>query len=106
MKAFVYVDADKIGEVILEIIDESMGVIGGQLFSNENYEKYKYRIQQQCAKKSISNSTDFNYKIVLSDDTPIMAQGGIGVTDIENFDEKYIEIAGVNEVITNKFKKA
>ena len=50
MKAFIYIDADKIGEVILEIIDESMGVIGGQLFNNENYEKYKYRIQQQCAK--------------------------------------------------------
>lgn len=106
MNAFVYIDADKIGEVVLEIIDESMGVIGGQLFSNENYEKYKYRIQQQCEKKSISNLTDFNYKIVLSDDTPIMAQGGIGVTDIKNFDEKYIEVAGVNEVITNKLKTA
>lgn len=106
MKAFVYIDTENIGEVILEIIDESMGVIGGQFFSNGNYEKYKQLIRQQCKNKSISNSTDFNYKIVLSDNLPIIAQGGIGITDIENFDEKYIEIAGVNEDIINKTKKA
>ena len=40
MKAFLYIGNDKIGEVYFSIIDESMGCIGGDLITYDNYKKY------------------------------------------------------------------
>lgn len=37
MMGFLYIDDDKIGEVDFKVTDESMGGIGGNLISNENY---------------------------------------------------------------------
>ena len=48
MKGYLYIETNRIGEINLEIIDESMGVIGGILITNSNYEKYQTSIQQQC----------------------------------------------------------
>ncbi len=94
MKGFVCIDEDKIGEVIFSIIDESMGVIGGDLIKNDNYIKYQPYIQQHFEEKGISNIDNFNFRIFINDDIELKPAGGIGVTDSSDFDEIYVESAG------------
>ncbi len=104
MKAHLYIDNDKIGEVFFSIIDESMAGIGGQLIESDNYQKYKRLIQQHCEKKGISNIDDLGYRIILSDNSEVKAEGGIGITDFEECDEIYVESAGLDEVTLNKMR--
>lgn len=96
MKGFLYIDDDKVGEVNFKIIDESMGGIGGDLISNENYKKYQQIIQQHCMRDGISNIDNFNFRIMLEDNTELMPQGGIGITDLAEFDEVYVESVGLD----------
>lgn len=102
MTGFIYIDSDKIGEVDFEIIDETMGSIGGQLIANDNYKKYQSIIQSHCDKKGIANITDFNLKILLANNTKLSPQGGIGITDIKDFEEIYVEVAGLDLTIFEK----
>jgi hypothetical protein len=95
----IYIDYDKIGEVNFEIIDETMGCIGGQLIANDNYKKYQINIQSHCGYKGIANITDFNLKVRLSDNTKLNPQGGIGITDIKGFEEIYVEVSGLDLTI-------
>lgn len=106
MKAFLYIDNDKIGDINLSVIDESMGAIGGQLNPNDNYKNYILIIQKQCDEKGISNINDLNYKILLSDNSELRPEGGIGVTDLMGFDEIYVESAGLDIVTIGKIKNA
>ncbi len=96
MKGFLYIDNDKLGEVDFKIVDEGMGGIGGNLIANDNYRKYQQVIQGNYEKNGISNTGDFNFRIMLEDNTEIMPQGGIGVTDSVEFDEIYVESAGLD----------
>ncbi|NRF38036.1 hypothetical protein [Pedobacter foliorum] len=96
MIGFLYIDDDKIGEVDFKVTDESMGGIGGNLISNENYRKYQQIIQQHCTRCGISNIDNFNFRIVLEDNTELIPQGGIGVTDLVEFDEVYVESVGLD----------
>jgi len=96
MKGFLYIDNDKIGEVDFSVTDESMGGIGGNLVSNENYKKYQQIIQQHCTRLGISNIDNFNFRIMLEDNTELIPQGGIGITDLVEFDEVYVESAGLD----------
>lgn len=96
MKGFLYIDNDKIGEVDFKVTDESMGGIGGNLISNENYKKYQQIIQQHCTSLGISNIDNFNFRIMLEDNTELIPQGGIGITDLAEFDEVYVESAGLD----------
>lgn len=102
MKGFLYIDNDIIGEVDFKIIDESMGGIGGDLIANENYKKYQPTIQQHFEKQGISNVDNFNFRILLGDNTELKPEGGIGVTDSADFDEIYVESAGLD---LSKFQK-
>ena len=102
MKAFLYIGNDKIGEVNLSIIDQSMGCIGGDLIANENYIKYQPTIQQHYENQGISNIENFNFKILLEDNTELVPQGGIGVTDSSEFNEIYVEVAGLDLSIFEK----
>jgi len=102
MKGFLYIDNDQLGEVDFRIIDESMGVIGGDFIPKGSYDKYKPLIQSQSNQKGISNITDFNYRIVLKDKTELNPEGGIGITDLEEFDEIYVEAAGLEQNIIQK----
>lgn len=102
MKAYLYIDNDKIGEVNFSIIDESMGGIGGDLIVNDNYKKYQPSIQQHFEKQGISNVDNFNFRILLEDNTELKPKGGIGVTDSADFDEIYVESAGLD---LSKFQK-
>lgn len=104
MKCSLYIDNDKIGEVDLEVIDESMGVICGDLIPNENYRKYKPTIQQHFELKGISNVEDFNFKITLENGTELKPEGGIGIIDSVEFDELKVEAGGLDLSIFNSDK--
>jgi len=82
MRGFLYIDNDKIGEVNFEITDESMGGIGGVLIANDNYKKYQRAIRQHGKKQGISNEENFNYRILLEDNSELKPEGGTGVTDV------------------------
>lgn len=96
MKAYLYIDNDQIGEVDFAITDESMGGIGGNLAPNDNYKKYQPTIRQHFEKQGISNSDNFNFRIILSDYTELQPEGGIGITDSKDFDKIYVESAGLD----------
>ena len=96
MRAYLYIDNDKIGEVNFSVTDESMGGIGGDLIANDNYKKYQPTIQQHFEKQGISNMDNFNFRILLEDNTELKPEGGIGVTDSADFDEIYVESAGLD----------
>jgi hypothetical protein len=104
MKGFLYIDNDKIGEVDFKVVDESMGGIDGYLIAYDGYQKYKAAIQQLCDTKGISNSVDFNYRILLEDDTELTPAGGIGVSDHESLDEIYVESAGIDYLTIEKIQ--
>ncbi len=96
MKAYLYINNDKIGQVNFIIIDEYMGSIGGDLIPNENYKKYQPSIQQHFEKQGISNVGNFNFRIILEDNTELKPEGGIGVTDSADFDKIFVESAGLD----------
>lgn len=96
MRAFIYIDNDNVGEVMFVIIDESMGAIGGNLIANDNYKKYQPIIQKHFEKEGISNESHFNFRIILEDNTKLIPEGGIGLIDSINFDEIYVEAAGLD----------
>jgi hypothetical protein len=96
MKTYLYIDNDKVGEVLFSIIDESMGVIGGNLIASENYKKYQLTIQQHFESQGISNIDNFNFRILLEDNTELKPQGGIGVTDSKDFEEINVECSGLD----------
>jgi len=102
MKAFLYIDNDKIGEVNFSIIDESMGGIGGILIANNNYQKYQVTIQQHFDNQGISNIDNFNFRILLTDNTELNPEGGIGITDSVDFDDIYVESVGIDLSIFEK----
>ena len=105
MKASLYIDNDELGEVIFSITDASMGSIGGQLIVNRKYQKYQSAIQDQCITKGISNIDDFNYRILLPDNSELKPQGGIGITHLKEYDEIYVESAGVDQMTIEKIRK-
>jgi hypothetical protein len=96
MRAYLYIVNDKIGEVNFSVTDESMGGIGGDLIANDNYKKYQPTIQQHFEKQGISNMDNFNFRILLEDNTELKPEGGIGVTDSADIDEIYVESAGLD----------
>lgn len=106
MKGILYIDNDNIGEVSFSITDESMGGIGGNLIANDNYKKYQPTIQQHFVKQGISNIDNFNFRIVLEDNSELRPEGGIGITDSADFDEIYVESAGLDTETINKIKNA
>lgn len=105
MKASIYIDNDKLGEVIFSVIDESMGGIGGQLIVNEKYKEYQSAIIEQCETKGISNIDDFNYRILLADNSELKPQGGIGITHLKQYEEIYVESAGIDQMTIDKIRK-
>lgn len=78
-----------------------MGAIGGDLIPNNNYEKYRVKIQNLTNEKGIANTSNFNFRILI-DNTELKPIGGIGITDIEIFDEIIIETAGNEQDVIKK----
>ena len=96
MKGFLFVDNDKIGEVDFKIVDETMGGIGRQLKTNGNYKKYQNIIQQNCNDQGISHARNLNFRIIVKENIELYPVGGIGVIDIAEYDEIYVELSGVD----------
>jgi hypothetical protein len=96
MECKVYIENELIGKVTFEIIDKSMGAISGKLICNENYKKFQKSIQKQTKETGISNSENFNYRIITNNNIEIKAEGGIGISDSAEFKEILIESAGIN----------
>ena len=105
MKGILYIGNDNVGEVNFTIIDESMGGIGGNLIANDDYKKYQSTIQQYFVQQGIANVSNFNFRIALEDNFELKPAGGIGITDAANFDEIYVEVAGLDAETMNKIKR-
>jgi hypothetical protein len=104
MKASIYIIEDKIGETDFQIIDRTMGAIGGSLAPNSNYQKYQAKIQEVTAKKRIANIDNFPFSIVMSDNTILVPAGGIGITDVVEVNEIYVEAAGIDSDILEQIE--
>jgi hypothetical protein len=104
MKCIINIAEETIGEADFEVTDVSMGTIGGLFIPNENYSKYQALVQSHCNNKGISNIHDFDYRITLYGDIDLNMEGGIGVTDIQGFNEIYIEGAGLNQYQLSNFR--
>ncbi|WP_052259531.1 hypothetical protein [Flavobacterium sp. KMS] len=96
MECRIYIENELIGKATFEIIDRSMGVISGKLICNDNYRKFQKTIQKQTDEIGISNSDNFNYRIITINNVEIKAEGGIGISDSAQFKEIIIESAGIN----------
>jgi len=101
---YLYIDSKIVGEINFQVIDESMGAIGGVLLPNLAYEVYRNKIQNLCEVNGIANVTDFNFKIILHNNITINPMGGIGVTDMPGFEEIYVESAGISADIINMIR--
>ena len=100
-----YIDNVKIGEINFDIIDKSMGAIGGKLSADAAYGRYRTKIQHLYNLKGIANIDDFNLKIILIDGTIVNPNGGIGIIDSADFDEILVESSGIDSDIIEKFEK-
>lgn len=104
MKCLIFIDEIQIGEAILEVIDETMGAIGGIFVPSLAYKNFQPSIQDQCDQKGISNINHFNYKLRTADGEDLITDGGIGITDVNGITEIYVESAGLNLNQIEKFK--
>ena len=95
MNIHIHIDDDLIGEVELRVIDESMWVVGGNLIPTPLYQKYQAQIQVLYNTVGIAGMRDFNFKAIFQG-LVLDPQGGIGITDSEEFNEIYVDIAGVD----------
>jgi hypothetical protein len=96
MKAQIFIGSDKIGETYLNVIDESMGVLGGQVTASPEYEKYRFCVQQETESKGGANVEVFPFSIVTEKGSNLQAKGGITLIDSPQYDEFSVEVAGVD----------
>ena len=104
MKGLLYIEDEKLGEVEFKVIGRGMGAIGGELNVYPAYEKYRNKIQSLYEERGIANVDDFNFVIVLEDNTVLNPAGGVGVTDSAEFEEIYVESAGIDYRIIERIK--
>lgn len=96
MKAQIFIGSDRIGETKLNVTDESMGVLVGQVSASAEYEKYRSRVQQETESRGGANVDVFSFIIVTEKGTVLQAQGGVTLIDSPQYDEFSIEVAGVD----------
>jgi len=99
MDCLIFIDNELIRTVEFKIIDPSMGAINGNLICSENYNKFQKRIQEQTRTKGSSNSNDFNYRITTKNKIEIIPQGGTAIIDSPDFNELFVECAGIDSSI-------
>jgi len=76
MRGTIYIDHDEIGTADFKVCDEGMGGILGQLVPTELYKKYIKQIQALYEKRGIASMGDFNFRIILEDNTLLQPDGG------------------------------
>src|SRR5438045_4171674 len=100
MKGYLLINDEQVGYVELKIIDESMGVIGGNVIPLPAYARYKAQIQDLFETKGIANIHDFDFSFEINGEK-VKAEGRIGLIDSAEFNEIEVAVAGVNEEIVN-----
>ena len=95
MIGYLKLNEEILGEINFKVIDESMGVIGGELKPYDPYYKYQEQIQSLSDSKGVANIDDFNFLININENTILYPEGGIGVTDLKEFDEILVEVSGL-----------
>ncbi|SFI48229.1 hypothetical protein [Halpernia frigidisoli] len=95
MEGKIFIDVYEIGNVDFKIIDENMGVIGGDFLSIHNYDKFKSKVQNFTEKNGNANSADFNFEILIKN-IELNPIGGITLLDSKEFDEMYLDAAGLD----------
>lgn len=103
MNGIVFIDDYEIGIVDFKVIDENMGAIGGDFVATENYSRFKNEVQKLTDKNGNSNSENFKFRILV-DNVEFKPIGGICLTDSEEFDEMYLDVAGLNQNELEKVK--
>jgi hypothetical protein len=96
LKVQIFIDKDRIGEANLNVIDEFMGVLGGQVTFFPEYEKYRSLVQRETFSKGGVNVDDLPFSIVSEKGSVLQAKGGVMLIDSPEFDEFSVEIAGVD----------
>ena len=96
MNGIVCIDDYEIGIVDFKIIDESMGAIGGNFVSTENYSIFKKEIQKLTDKNGNANSENFKFRIFI-ENVEFNPIGGFCLQDSEEFAEMYLDVAGLNQ---------
>jgi hypothetical protein len=104
MIGYLILNSSTLGEITFEVMDETMGVIGGNLIPLKNYYEYQEKIQSICASKGIANTDDFNFIIRVEGLGDLAPIGGIGVTDVSGFDDIYVDVGGLPVDTINFFK--
>jgi hypothetical protein len=104
MTGNLFIDSVQIGQADFAVIDESMGVIGGELNCSLAYESFRNDIQKLCENKGIANIENFPFSVWIEGKIKLTPAGGIGVTDLTGFDKIYVEVCGLNEQQLTQFK--
>lgn len=104
MTGNLFINIVQIGIVDFSVIDDSMGIIGGQLNCSSAYKDFRIEIQRLSETKGIANSEDFLFSVWIGDEIRLTPQGGIGITDLIDFDEIYVEVSGLNEQELKQFE--
>jgi hypothetical protein len=66
----------------------------------------KGQFRNTATRKVFPISKDFNFKILLADNSELKSDGGIGITDLKGFDEIYVESAGLDALTLDRIKNA
>lgn len=103
MQGQIFIDNCEIGTVNFEIIDESMGAIGGDFVALENYRDFKNEVQKLTDKNGNANSKNFNFRVFVNK-VEFNPSGGICLTDSKEFSEIYLDVAGLNQSELEKVK--
>ena len=92
IRGYVFIENEEIGFADFEIIDDSMGVIGGYFNASENYKKFKNIVLKLYSQKGSANNNDLNFSVILNN-IKLNPKGGICLTDSGN-EKAYIDCSG------------
>jgi hypothetical protein len=99
MIGYLYIDNNIIGEADFKVIDETMGVIGGDFIAYAHYENYRSQIQNRYDVQGIANVDDLNFSVITENGLKLEPEGGIGIIDSRMFEGMYVEVAGLDRAI-------
>ncbi len=110
MKATIYSNKEKIGTTLLEVSDNSIGVLSGIFTPNENYEKIRHLFWDfnlETKDKDFELLKNLRLNVQLDNGYFLFSIGGISIWDLEDLKDEPIQldIAGVfRHVILDYFE--
>ncbi|MDO1447136.1 hypothetical protein Q0590_12780 [Rhodocytophaga aerolata] len=106
MKASLFSRQVKLGVFSLNLIDESMGIVGGTIYPTEEYFKnYQQIFRKHLEKPNFDKISKLQLKVVTQDGEELKPMGGIVVTDIKKYaDHITVEVCGVDSMVMKKIR--